>query len=202
MGIRRPFAPYARAFLAAYRLSRRLRAKLFSVAASRSFAAFGRNSVIEPPIRLNGERHISIGHGVYVAPNCWLQVVGRPDLTIALHIGNDTVVMAGTMISAAGSVRIGMNVGIGRNVYVADHGHTFADFNVSVLKREITEPDAVEIADGAFIGHNVFIGPGVRVGRGAVVGANAVVLENVPDFAVAVGVPARVVRSRASGGTM
>jgi acetyltransferase-like isoleucine patch superfamily enzyme len=41
----------------------------------------------------------------------------------------------------------------------------------------------------------VVIGPGLRIGRGAVVGANSVVLDDVPDFAVAVGAPARVVRS-------
>jgi acetyltransferase-like isoleucine patch superfamily enzyme len=41
----------------------------------------------------------------------------------------------------------------------------------------------------------VVVGPGVRIGRGAVVGANSVVLEDVPDHSVAVGAPARVVRS-------
>ena len=39
------------------------------------------------------------------------------------------------------------------------------------------------------------VGPGVTIGRGAVIGANAVVLEDIPSFAVAVGAPARVVRT-------
>ena len=50
------------------------------------------------------------------------------------------------------------------------------------------------IGDGAWLGQNVVVCPGVTIGRGAVIGANAVVLDDVPDYAVAVGVPASVVR--------
>ena len=53
----------------------------------------------------------------------------------------------------------------------------------------------MEVGDGAWLGHGVFVGPGVRIGRGSVIGANAVVLEDVPDRAIAVGVPARTIRS-------
>ena len=54
----------------------------------------------------------------------------------------------------------------------------------------------VEVGEDAWVGaHSVIVG--CRVGRGAVVGANSVVLEDVPDFAIAVGVPARVVGTRA-----
>lgn len=53
----------------------------------------------------------------------------------------------------------------------------------------------VLIDDGAWLGQNLVVCPGVRIGKGAVVGANSVVLSNVPDNAVAVGAPARIVRS-------
>jgi acetyltransferase-like isoleucine patch superfamily enzyme len=62
-----------------------------------------------------------------------------------------------------------------------------------VLDQGIDRIAPVEIGDGAWLGENVVVGPGVRIGRGAVVGANAVVLDDVPDHAVAVGAPARVV---------
>lgn len=54
----------------------------------------------------------------------------------------------------------------------------------------------VEIGFGAFIGMGARILPGVRIGRGAVIGANSVVTRDVPDFCVAAGVPARVLRRR------
>ena len=63
-----------------------------------------------------------------------------------------------------------------------------------MLDQGVTDVRPVEICDGAWLGQNVVICPGVRVGRGAVVGANSAVRDDVPDYAVAVGAPARVVR--------
>lgn len=136
---------------------------------------------------------MALGRGVFVAQGCWLQVLGDEHGPTALVIGDDTIVMAGAMISAAASVRIGDTVGIGRNAYISDHSHVHDDRSRAVLEQGITSPAPVEIGDGAWLGQNVVIGPGVRIGRGSVIGANAVVLEDVPDHAVAVGVPARVV---------
>jgi acetyltransferase-like isoleucine patch superfamily enzyme len=98
------------------------------------------------------------------------------------------------VLSAAVSVRLGRAVLLARNVYVADHGHAFEDTALPVLAQGFTEARPVEIGDGAWLGENVVVCPGVRIGRGAVVGANAVVLDDVPDYCVAVGAPARVVR--------
>lgn len=52
------------------------------------------------------------------------------------------------------------------------------------------------IGNDVWIGRNVVIMPGIKIGNGAIVGANAVVTKDIPDYAVAVGVPARVVRYR------
>jgi phosphonate metabolism protein (transferase hexapeptide repeat family) len=59
-------------------------------------------------------------------------------------------------------------------------------------------------ADGVVLGHDVWLGhgavilPGVRIGTGAAIGAGAVVSKDIPEFAVAVGVPAKVIRYRFS----
>lgn len=188
-----------RAFVAAYRLAVRSRSKAFSLLASGSFASYGRRSVIEPPVRLNGEGRIEIGDDVYVAAGSWLQVLGDGD-GVALRLGDGTSIAGPCVLSAARSIRLGRRVLLARGVYIADHMHAFEDVGRPVLDQGITRIEPVEIGDGAWLGENVVIGPGVRVGRGAVVGANAVVLADVPDYAVAVGVPARVVRSLVAGG--
>jgi phosphonate metabolism protein (transferase hexapeptide repeat family) len=54
----------------------------------------------------------------------------------------------------------------------------------------------VTIGDDVWIGHAAIILPGVRIGTGAAIGAGAVVSKDIPDFAVAAGVPARVIRYR------
>lgn len=171
-----------------------MRDKLFSVWASGAFSEFGARSVLQLPVRLAGEQRIAIGSDVFVGAGSWLQVIGEPQSSRALVIGNGTSIAGGCVLSAAHSVRIGERVLLARNVYIADHMHRYSDATRAVLDQGITRVERVEIDDGAWLGQNVVVGPGVRIGRGAVVGANSVVLGDVPDFAVAVGAPARTVK--------
>lgn len=179
-------------FLDLYRQSRRVRARMFSLLAARGFAEFGSGSVVEPPVRIAGERRIAVGSGVYVGAGSWLQAL--PGEGVVLRIGDGTSMSGGAVVSAVASLVIGRNVLFARNVYVSDHNHAFEDAARPVLAQGVGVIAPVEIGDGAWLGENAVICPGVRIGRGAVVGANAVVTADVPDFSVAVGVPARVIR--------
>ena len=182
------------AFLGAYRLGARARGKTFSLLARGAFASFGDRTVIQPPVRLSGERRIAVGSDVFVGAGSWLQAIGGDEGEVVLAIGDGTSIAGNCVLSAASSIRLGRKVLIARGVYVSDHIHAYADTSRAVLEQGIDRVEPVEIGDGAWLGENVVVGPGVRIGRGAVIGGNAVVLEDVPDYALAVGVPARVVR--------
>jgi lipopolysaccharide O-acetyltransferase len=184
-----------RGFLALYRLAARARAKGFSLAAAGGFASFGARSVVQPPVRLSGERRIAVGDDVFVGAGSWLQALDGYGDEVALEIGDGTSIAGGCVLSAAVGVRLGRGVLFARNVYVADHRHAFEDTTRPVLAQRLESVAPVEVGDGAWLGQNVVVCPGVRIGRGAVVGANSVVLEDVPDYSVAVGAPARVVRT-------
>lgn len=179
--------------LGIYRLAVRARAKAFSLAVGGAFASFGAHTVLEPPIRIAGERAISIGDDVWIGANSWLQTFGGGE--VALEIGSGTSIAGNVVLSAAQSVRIGRRVLFARGVYVSDHIHRYDDTSRAVLDQGLARVEPVEIGDGAWLGENVVVCPGVRIGRGAVVGANAVVTADVPDHCLAVGAPARVVRS-------
>ena len=181
--------------LALYRGAFRAWSKLFSLAVGGAFASFGRHSVLQPPIRLGGERRIAVGSGVFVGAGSWLQTLDGFGDSVALELGDGTSIVGGCVLSAAVSVRLGRNVLFARNVYVSDHSHAFENPELPVLAQGIDRIAPVEIGDGAWLGENVVVCPGVRIGRGAVVGANAVVLDDVPEYSVAVGAPARVVRT-------
>jgi acetyltransferase-like isoleucine patch superfamily enzyme len=181
-------------FLSLYRLGGRAWAKAFSLLAAHAFASFGSRTVLQPPIRLAGEGRIAVGSDVFVGAGSWLQVLGGETEDVALSIGDGTSIAGNCVLSAASSIRLGRRVLIARGVYVSDHIHAYEDPSQAVLDQGIERVEPVEIGDGAWLGENVVVCPGVRVGKGAVVGANAVVLEDVPDHALAVGVPARVVR--------
>jgi acetyltransferase-like isoleucine patch superfamily enzyme len=182
-------------FVHLYRLRARAGAKAFSVLAGGAFAAYGRRSVLQPPIRLSGEARIAVGSDVFIGSGSWLQVLDEGGDGVAIMIGDGTSIAGNCVVSAACSVQVGRNVLMARNVYIADHMHAFESTARAVLEQGITRVQSVEIGDGVWLGQNVVIGPGVRIGRGAVIGANSVVLDEVPDHAVAVGAPARVVRS-------
>jgi acetyltransferase-like isoleucine patch superfamily enzyme len=184
-----------RRFLTAHRLASRARAKGFSLLAAGGFAEYGRASVIAPPVRLEGERHIAIGSRVCIGADSWLHVEEPCDVPIALEIGDGTNISGHCVLSAARSVRLGRDVLIARGVYVSDHSHAFATLGRPVLAQGIDGIAPVVIEDGAWLAENVVVCPGVTIGRGAVVGANSVVTTDVPAGAVAVGAPARVVRS-------
>jgi acetyltransferase-like isoleucine patch superfamily enzyme len=188
--------PVSRSYVSAWRLWRRVASRAHSFLIGGSFAAFGAGSVIETPLRMSGEARIAVGSNVFVGAGSWLQAIG--DGPVALEIGDGTSMSGMCVLSAAQSIRVGRSVLFARNVYVSDHNHAFGDLEVPVVEQGISDPRPVAIGDGAWLGENVVVGPGVTIGRGAVIGANAVVLESIPDFCVAVGVPARVVRSYAA----
>jgi acetyltransferase-like isoleucine patch superfamily enzyme len=86
-------------------------------------------------------------------------------------------------------------VGWGPGAKVLGSSHTGLPVDVPIISTELRiEP--VVIGYGADIGTNATILPGVRVGAHSIVGAGAVVTEDVPDYAVVAGVPARLIRRR------
>jgi lipopolysaccharide O-acetyltransferase len=176
-----------------HQLGRRIRRKSFSRFLGGGFAAFGKGTAIEPPLRLEGAERIAIGSDVFIGAGSWLQALEGGD-GVAVEIGDGSSLAGNCTITAATSVRLGRKVLFARNVYVSDHSHAYGDTGRAVLDQGLTGVAAVEIGDGAWLGQNVVVCPGVRIGRGAVVGANSVVLEDVPDYTLDVGAPARVVR--------
>ena len=92
-------------------------------------------------------------------------------------------------------VRIGDNVMIGPNTLITTVGHPLSPTG---RRRHLGIAKPVTIGNDVWIGGNVTILPGVSIGSNVVVGAGAVVSRDIPDNSVAVGVPARVVKTIAN----
>ena len=182
-------------FLFCYRLITRLVAKCFSILISGAFAGFGSRSVLMPPLRLSGEDRIRIGSGVFLGPGCWLQALPDAENHVpAISIGDGTSVSGYCVISAVRHVYLEESVLLARNVYISDHIHGYSKAGVPILAQGVDKILPVVIKRGAWLGQNVVVCPGVTIGVGAVVGANSVVTEDILDFSIAVGAPARVVK--------
>ena len=99
-----------------------------------------------------------------------------------------------------GKVTIGNDCMIAGNSVVAGANHCFARTDVSMRSQGLS-CKGIWINDDVWIGGNVSIVDGVTIGRGAVIGAGTVVTKDIPEYAVAIGNPAKVVKMRQSIGS-
>ena len=173
----------------------RLKFKVFSLVISGAFARFGKKSVLQYPIRLSGEERIEIGDRVTIGPNSWLQTLPDGENTSpALYIGSGTGTTGNCVISAIRRVVLEENVLLARNVYISDHLHRYTDKHQPIISQGVDKVAPVLIRRGAWLGQNVVVCSGVTIGIGSVIGANSVVNSDVPDWCVAAGAPARVIK--------
>ena len=104
-----------------------------------------------------------------------------------LKIGKGVFVNSNLLAMARGGIKIGDYARIAANVQLISNNHDPYDLNVLTCK-------PVEIGDYAWIGAGATVLPGVCIGRHAIIGAASVVTKDVPDYAVAVGNPAKVIK--------
>ncbi len=160
------------------------------------FFSLGKKTTIHPPCKfLNGKR-ISIGNGVTIDSNAWIQVL--PDQPLGNHpiivIKDHASIGMGATISAIKSIVIEEYVLCARNVYISDHGHAFSDITVPIALQKMSEGSEVVIGAHSWLGQNCVILPGVRIGKHCIIGANSVVNKQIPDYCVCAGAPAKIIK--------
>jgi acetyltransferase-like isoleucine patch superfamily enzyme len=114
-----------------------------------------------------------------------------------VFIGAHTHIQPRCQFSAyKGSIRIGHGVQIAPccSFYPYNHG---IDPDDLISKQPIRSKGDIVIGDDAWLGVGVCVLDGARIGKGTVIGAGSVVTGDIPDYSIAIGVPARVVKSRA-----
>jgi acetyltransferase-like isoleucine patch superfamily enzyme len=106
-------------------------------------------------------------------------------------IGDNTVIGLGNVI--IGPVHIGNNTMLAQNIVISGLNHGYEDPEISPSMQGVT-CNQINISDDVWIGANSVITAGVTLGRHCVIGAGSVVTKDVPEFSVAVGNPARVIK--------
>lgn len=140
-----------------------------------------------------GFKHIEtfdIGANVFVGTGAFIQ--GRFDGTCV--IGNHVWIGPHAYLDARNLI-LGDYVGWGPGAKVLGSQHTGIPISEPVIATDL-QVRPVRVGAGADIGTNATILPGVSIGEGAIIGAGAVVTSDIPAYAVAAGVPARVLRKR------
>jgi len=132
------------------------------------FGSCGKNVNVESGARFHSGRNIFIGDNSDIGENAKIN----------------------------GKVIIGKNVMMGPDVIIYTRNHNFSRIDIPMNNQGFQAEEPVYISDDVWIGGRVIILPGVRIGRGSIIGAGAVVAKDVPEWAIVVGNPAKIIRYR------
>lgn len=165
-------------------------------------ANIGKNSQIGQNFSIINPDGISIGDnfsgGCDIALWSWNAVNIKGD-DCKLIIKNNVSITDRCIISAANRIEIGNGCLLGRDTFITDNSHgeniTLKELDISPHERDIYSKGTVIIGDNVWTGKNVCIMPNVEIGNGAIIGANSVVTHNIPPYSVAVGSPAKVIKT-------
>jgi acetyltransferase-like isoleucine patch superfamily enzyme len=165
------------------------RARLhYELARRRAFAKWPVHGNVLEMLR---EGRLELGEHVMLEPGVWLtsQAPGR------IRIGSGSFLNLGVQVAALELVDIGEHCMFANGCFVTDADHRFDDPDRPVTWQGFTSKGPTRIGDNVWAGANVVITSGVTVGERCVIGANAVVNRDLPPYSIAVGAPAKVVRT-------
>ena len=175
------------------RIYRRIKQLFFWSFHQSSFELLSSSAQFVSPFRLDGANSITVQDRTFFQRGVWLYCSGIDGVKAKLSIGKDCVFGYNNHITCVRKVSIGNFVLTANNVYISDNLHEYEDVTKPIIQQPVRFKRAVEIGEGAWIGENVSI-IGASVGKNSVIGANSVVTRDVPDYSVAVGAPAVVIR--------
>lgn len=163
--------------------------------------AIGDNSFVGAGFSLVHPENIYIGNDFEADVNLilqtWPEYGGRSTgYKPVLSIGDGVHIAQECQISCMDRIEIGNGCLLGGNVFIADNLHgksTRNELDTPPYLRPLYTKGPIKIGCNVWIGKNVCILPGVVIGNGAVIGANSVVTKDIPDYALAVGAPARII---------
>ncbi len=140
---------------------------------------------------------IELGNGVALDRGVSLIAVGESTGSSRIKIGARTYINRYSIIDATEKIEIGADCMLGPHCYVTDHDH-----NISGGNRKSELPaTATTLHDNVWLGAHVTVLKGVSIGTGSVIGAGSVVTRSIPENCLAIGSPARVIRSLAKQST-
>ncbi len=187
-----------------------LRSKLYPMILGR----VGRNVVFGVNVTIRHPHKIQIADNVVIDDQCCLDAKGTDNQGIVIgegvFIGRNTILSCkngdiviedkanlgfNCEIFSASRVRIGKSILMAAYTYLVGGDHLYDRVDIPVLEQGRTAR-GIDVDDNVWLGTHVVVTDGSKIGRDAIIGAGAVVVGEIPEFAIATGIPAKVVRDR------
>ncbi len=140
-----------------------------------------------------GEDGIFLDDDVIISRNCVIQ--GKIG---GVSIGKKTDLGCNTILSSSGGISIGNSVLIAGNCYIGGGRYITDRLDIPMMEQGVFTRGTITIQDDVWLGASAVVLDGVKIGKGCIVGAGAVVTKDLPDYAIAAGVPAKIIKMRTS----
>ena len=187
-----------------------LRSKLYPMV----LGSVGRNVVFGVNVTLRHPHKIHLGDNVVIDDLCCLDAKGTDNSGILIgsgvFVGRNTILSCkngdividdranigfNCEIFSASRVHVGKDILMAAYTYLVGGDHLYDRTDIPVLQQGRTAR-GIDVADNVWLGTHVVVTDGSTIGRDAIIGAGAVVVGEIPEFAIATGIPAKVVRDR------
>jgi acetyltransferase-like isoleucine patch superfamily enzyme len=144
-------------------------------------------------VKIINKGGVALGRNVIIRPSTHIWCSSKDSQIL---LGNSVEIGNHSTISSHHSIEIKDGVLTGPHVFIADHNHNYLDISKWITLQGVSQKDGdrVLIEEGTWLGTNVVVVGNVHIGKQCVIGANSVVVRDVPDYSVAVGIPAKVVK--------
>lgn len=156
------------------------------------FNRIGNSTLVIKPLRIDDPKSIEIGEKTYIGHYSWLMGNHQTGGT-TLKIGDKVQIGHYAHIIAKEGVFIDDAVLLADKVFISDCSHSYEDVQTPILNQRVKIIRQVHIGEGAWLGENVCV-LGACIGKHCVIAANSVVTRDIPDYCVAAGSPAKVVK--------
>jgi acetyltransferase-like isoleucine patch superfamily enzyme len=160
-----------------------------------SFKKISKTTYIKRPILIT-KQFIEIGNNVLIRNGARIEGIqhyNKKKYHPEIFIDDNVTIEQNLHLTCANSIYIGKNTAIAANVTITDIHHNYTDINLPIEKQDISVSD-VYIDSDSKIYCNVVILSGTKIGKHVTIGANSVVSGLIPDYSVAVGTPAKIVK--------
>ena len=160
------------------------------------YATFGEGSrIFKPLIHDKYRNKVSIGNDTIIGKHSRIQCYPDENMEIGhLIIGNGCRIGNRCSFLCGGDITIGNGVLMASDILVASENHSIDPESLQYYMSQPLKCNSVEIMDGSWIGEKVCILPGVSIGYKSIIGAGSVVTKSIPDYCIAVGNPAKIIK--------
>lgn len=156
----------------------------------------GKNAIVEAPFDYGDyPQNIKIGNNTTILKNTRINIYEpfNPD-EFSVEIGEGCYIGSGCSILARNKIIIEDKVLMASNILISSENHGInPEIEIPYMDQPLNGSEVL-IGEGTWIGQNVIVLPGVKIGMRCVIGAGSVVTKDVPDYCIAVGNPAKVIK--------